>query len=75
MEEVAAAMLLNVILSVDICHCMVPVFPVRVIVDVDPLQIMEGLAVAVPPTELGVTVTITLVVVALAHAPLVTTAL
>ncbi len=53
---------------------MVPVFPVRDKVVVPPEQIAEDAAEAVPATEVGETVTVSVEEVAEVHAPLVTTA-
>ena len=36
--------------SVDDCHCILPVFPIRLTVVVEPAQIDDTEAVAVPPT-------------------------
>jgi hypothetical protein len=47
----------KVVLSGDDCHWIVPVLPLSVIVDEPPLHIVEGEALAVPPTETGFTVT------------------
>ena len=58
-----------------VCHCIVPVLPVRVMDVVPPVQIVEAVAVAVPPTDAGETVTAAVVEFAEAQAPLVTTAL
>ncbi len=54
---------------------MVPVFPVRDKVVVPPEQIVEFVAEAVPATEVGETVTVSVEEVAEVQAPLVTTAL
>ena len=53
---------------------MVPVLPAKVRVVELPLQTGLGDAEAVPPTEVGFTVTVTVVELALAQTPLVTTA-
>ena len=58
--------------SVEDCHWVVPVLPVRVIVDELPLQIVPGDGVAVPPTEIGLTVTVATLEKAGAQTPLVT---
>ena len=68
-------MLVNVILSGEVCHCLVPVLPAKVMVVVLPLQIGLGEAEAVPPTEVGFTVTVAIVELVVAHTPLVTSAL
>ena len=68
-------MLVKVILSGEDCHCMVPVLPAKVMVVELPLQIGLGEAEAVPATVVGFTVTVAVVELALAHTPLVTTAL
>ncbi len=53
---------------------MVPVFPVKDKVVVPPEQIVEAAAVAVPATEVGEILTVTVEEVAEVHAPLVTRA-
>lgn len=40
----------------DCCHWMVPVFPVKLMVVLPPLHIVDAVAVAVPPTLTGFTV-------------------
>ena len=55
--EVAEGMLLKVILSVELCHWIVPVFPDKVIVVLPDWQNVLVPAVAVPATETGDTVT------------------
>ena len=68
-------MLLNVILSVETCHCIVPVLPVKVIfVGEVPVQIV-WFPLTVPATEVGLTVTVTTLELTEEQAPLVTTAL
>ena len=42
--------------SADCCHCMVPVYPLTVMVVLLAEQIVAAVAVAVPPTEVGLTV-------------------
>ena len=49
-------MLLNVTLSVELCHWMLPVFPDKVTVVLPETQNEETVAVAVPPTEVEFTV-------------------
>ena len=66
---------MKVILSGDDCHCIAPVLPVKVIVVELPLQTGLGKAEAAPPTEVGFTVTVAVVELALVQTPLVTTAL
>ena len=71
---VAEAMLPNVILSPDDCHCMVPVFPPRVNkVVLVPVQTLVA-PVIVPATDTGFTVIITDAVFAAKQTPLVTAA-
>ncbi len=66
--------LVNVILSVDTCHCIVPVFPVKVILAGEvPVQIV-WFPLTVPATELGFTVTVTTLELTEAQTPLLTTA-
>ena len=60
--------------SADCCHWMVPVFPVKDKVVVPPEQTVEAAAEAVPATEIGETVTVSVEEVAEVHAPLVTRA-
>src|SRR5258705_44305 len=55
---VCPAILANGLAPVRDCHWMVPVLPVSVIVVEEPLQIVAGLAVAVPPTLVGFTVAV-----------------
>ena len=54
---------------------MLPVLPARVIVVLLPEQMVTSVAVAVPPTEVGLTVTDVVLEFAELHTPLVTTAL
>ena len=73
--EVALAILVKVTLSVDDCHCIVPVFPDKV---KSVLLVPEQTVVApeiVPATEVGLTVIVAAPVVAEAQDPLITTAL
>ena len=60
--------------SADCCHWMVPVFPVKDKVVVPPEQTVEVAAEAVPATEAGETVTVTVEEVAGVQTPLLTTA-
>ena len=53
---------------------MLPVFPVKFIEVELPVQIVPFIAVAVPPTETGLMVTVAVVELAEAHTPLVATA-
>jgi hypothetical protein len=71
--DVAALILVNVRLSVDDCHWMVPVFPVKLSVVVLPEHIVRLEAVAVPATDTGFTVTVSVFELAEAQTPLVTT--
>ena len=67
-------MLPNVRLSLDDCHCIVPVFPLRVN---NVLLVPEQTVLAplmLPATDAGLTVIVTDVVVADEQTPLVTTA-
>ena len=68
-------MFAKVTLSEDDCHCIVPVFPVKVstvlLVPVQTVAAPEML----PATDVGFTVIVTLEVVAEEQTPLVTTAL
>ena len=67
--------MVNVLLSVDDCHCIVPVFPDKVnTVAFVPEQTVVA-PVIVPATEIGLTVIVTEAVVADEQTPLVTTAL
>ena len=43
----------------DCCHCIVPVYPLTVMVVLLPEQIVAAVAVAVPPTETGLTLMVT----------------
>jgi hypothetical protein len=45
--------------SGDCCHWIVPVLPLTLTVVLLPLHTVEAVAVAVPPTEVGLTVTAT----------------
>ena len=67
--------LVNVMLSGDDCHCIMPVLPVNVMAVELPEQRVPFAGVAVPPAETGLTVTVAVVELAEAHTPLVTTAL
>ena len=68
-------MFAKVTLSEDDCHCIVPVFPLKVsTVLLVPVQTVAA-PLMLPETEVGVTVIVTLDVVAGAQTPLVTTAL
>jgi len=60
--------------SADCCHWIVPVWPLTLTVVVLPVQIVLEAAVAVPPTDAGLTVTVAVVELAAAQAPLVITA-
>ena len=67
-------MLVKVVPLGDDCHCMLPVFPANVIVVAEPEQSILLVAVTAPPTECGLTATVSIVELAEAHIPLVTTA-
>ncbi len=67
--------LVNVILSVDTCHCIVPILPVRVIFAGEVPEQIVWFPLTVPATEAGLTVTVTTPELTEAQAPLVTTAL
>ena len=68
-------MFVKVTLSEDDCHCIVPVLPLKVkTVLLVPVQTVAA-PVMLPATEAGLTVIVTLDVVAEEQAPLVTTAL
>ena len=54
---VAPEMFVNVVLSGEACHWIAPVLPDSVIVVPLPLHTVEAVAVAVPPTDVGFTVT------------------
>ena len=70
----APLILEKVELSEDDCHCIVPVFPLKVsTVLLVPVQTVVG-PVMLPATDVGLTFIVTLDVVAELHAPLVTTA-
>ena len=72
-DEVAPTILLNVTLSGDDCHWIVPVFPLNVkVVLLAPLQTVAA-PLMLPATLAGFTVITTLEVVAEAQVPLVTT--
>ena len=74
-DAVCPDMLVNVMSSGEFCHCIVPVFPVN---DTDvllPEHIGLIAGVAVPPTDVGFTVTVATAEVAAEHTPLVTIAL
>ena len=67
-------MLVKVTLSEEDCHCIVPVFPLKVsTVLLVPLQTVVA-PVMLPATDAGVTVIVTLEVFAGAQTPLVITA-
>ena len=75
MVPVAEVMLVNVVLSGDDCHCIVPVFPESVnVVLLTPVHTVAAPAI-LPDTDVGLTVTATEAEVAGAQKPLVTTAL
>ena len=59
----------------DCCHWILPVFPVKLTVVLLPEQKVELAAEAVPATEVGLTVTVTTLLVADEQTPLVTIAL
>ena len=61
--------------SADCCHWIVPVCPLTLTVVELPEHIVAVAALAVPPTEVGLTVTVAVVEFAAVHAPLVITAL
>ena len=67
--------LVNVILSIDTCHCIVPVLPVKVIFAGEVPEQIVWFPLTVPATEAGLTVTGTKPELTEAQAPLVTTAL
>ena len=54
------------------CHWIDPTWPPRAMVVPLPLHTVEGVAVAVPPTEVGLTVTVATLDGAGGHTPLVT---
>ncbi len=60
--------------SADCCHWIAPVFPVSDKEVVPPEQTVEAAAEAVPATEAGETVTVTVEELAGVQAPLLTTA-
>ena len=67
-------MFAKVTLSEDDCHCIVPVFPVKVsAVLLVPVQTVAA-PLMLPATDVGLTAIVTLDVVAELHTPLVTTA-
>ena len=67
-------MFAKVTLSEDDCHCIVPVFPLKVsTVLLVPVQTVAA-PLMLPATDVGLTAIVTLEVVAELHAPLVTTA-
>ncbi len=72
---VAPVMLLNVILSVETCHCIVPVFPVKVIFAGEVPEQIVWFPLTVPATEVVFTVTVTTLEFTEGQTPLVTTAL
>ena len=74
-DAVAPPMFVQVVLSGDDCHWMVPVFPAKVNnVEFVPLQSVVDAGVIDPATAAGFTVMTTLAVLAGAQTPLVTTA-
>ena len=74
-DDVAPLILLKVVLSEEDCHCMVPVWPLKVrIVLLVPVQTAVAPAM-LPATDVGLTVIVMLDVVSELQAPLVTTAL
>ena len=74
MDAVALLMFVKVLLSEEDCHCIVPVFPVKVsTVLLVPVQTAVA-PLMLPETDVGLTAIVTLEVVAELHTPLVTTA-
>ena len=71
---VAPEILVNVTLSGEACHWIEPVNPVSVIVVLPLAQKVAVPAVAVPPTDVGLTVTVAVLEFAAEQTPLVTTA-
>jgi hypothetical protein len=70
---VALPMLANTTLSVEDCHWIAPTLPDSVIVVASPLHTLVAVAVAVPPMEVGLTVSVTALEVAGGlHVPLTT---
>ena len=67
-------MLLNVMLSVDDCHCMVPVFPLKVSTVLFVPEQTVVAPVIVPATDTGFTFIVTDGVFAAKQTPLVTAA-
>ena len=67
--------LLNVILSVETCHCIVPVLPVKVIFAGEVPEQIVWFPLTVPAKEVGFTVTVTTPEFIEGQTPLVTTAL
>ena len=75
MEEVAPLILLKLLLSLDDCHWIIPVLPLKVnVVLFVPVHTVPAPAI-LPDTLAGFTVTVTLDVVDEVHTPLVTIAL
>jgi hypothetical protein len=72
--DVAPLILLNVVLFGEDCHCMLPVLPVKLSVVELPEHRLYKLAVAIPATETGFTLTVSVFVLTEAQIPLVTTA-
>ena len=68
-------MFVKVTLSEDDCHCIVPVFPLKVSTVLLVLVQTVAAPLMLPATDAGLTVIVTLAVVADEQAPLVTTAL
>ena len=65
---------MKVLLSLEDCHCIVPVFPLKVkTVLLVPVQTVVA-PLMLPETDVGLTAIVTLEVVAELHTPLVTTA-
>ena len=61
--DVAPEISAKLMLSVELCHCMVPVLPVRVMVVLPDWQKCDvAVAVAVPPTDGPFTITETVLV-------------
>jgi hypothetical protein len=72
--EVANEIFVKVTLSVDDCHWIVPVLPLSVSTELLVPVHTVVLPLTVPATEVGFTVTVTVLLVAGLHTPLVTTA-
>ena len=74
MDAVALLMFVKVLLSEEDCHCIVPVFPVKVsTVLLVPVQTAVA-PLMLPETDVGLTAIVTLEVFADEQTPLVTTA-